>query len=304
MGKLRGLLMVIVAAGSILVNVGLHTTPAAADPVSGAIFTTDSSGLEVNVNQYAAKPDVYLNGGPGVHAPPGAAGLSPDGKYIFQVTDPSGKTLLSQDAAQCREVIVSGGVIVGVTGPCPHATGLSLAPGEVTVQLCTPPDPGSCFDDTPNPGGVYKAWVTPINDFMCPLTAVDCGTGKHGFISSDSKTDNFKVKSEPIREIDTQFFDPSTGQPMDGFGVTWTDPLGATNVKWSYLDLALDVHHEAHVEAVEKGAHLITIGDQAGCTVGNVYLNGSLVGNGPETVKDLIPGGTNPISDHISVYCQ
>src|SRR5215472_1295617 len=72
-----------------------------ADPVSGAIFTTDVNGNVVNKNQYAAKTDVYLNGGPGVNAPPGAAGLSPDGVYIFQVTDPSGKTLLSTDAAQC-----------------------------------------------------------------------------------------------------------------------------------------------------------------------------------------------------------
>lgn len=161
MNRLRVGAAILCVASAVLLSMVLTKTPAGADPVSGAIFTTDSTGLEVNANQYAAKTDVYLNGGPGVNAPVGAAGLSPDGTYVFQVTDPSGKVLLSQDAAQCREVTVSGGVITGVTGPCPHNTGLSLSPGEMTVQLCTPPDGISCFDDTPNNGGVYKVWMTP-----------------------------------------------------------------------------------------------------------------------------------------------
>ena len=58
---------------------------------SGAIFTTLPDGSEVNYNIYAAKEDVYLDGGPGVGAPQDAAGLD-DGRYVFQVTDPSGKT--------------------------------------------------------------------------------------------------------------------------------------------------------------------------------------------------------------------
>ena len=257
MNRLRVGASILCATSVLLLGGVLTGTAASADPVSGAIFTTDSTGLEVNVNQYAAKPDVYLNGGPGVNAPVGAAGLSPDGTYVFQVTDPSGKVLLSQDAAQCREVTVSGGVITGVTGPCPHATGLSLSPGEVTVQLCTPPDPGSCFNDTPNNGGVYKAWMTPLAQYGCDVTVVDCGNSggfKHGFLPSDSKTDNFKVKSVPIREIDTQFMD-SKGNLLDGLGVTWTDPLGATNQKWSEYNPSVLAFHEAHVESVEPGTH-------------------------------------------------
>jgi hypothetical protein len=65
---------------------------------SGAIFTTVADGSEVNYNIYQAKEDVYLDGGPGPGAPQGAAGLD-DGVYVFQVTDPSGKTLLSTDPA-------------------------------------------------------------------------------------------------------------------------------------------------------------------------------------------------------------
>jgi hypothetical protein len=274
-----------------LLGTVLIPAAASADPVSGAIFTTDSTGLEVNANQYAAKPDVYLNGGPGVNAPVGAAGLSPDGTWVFQVTDPSGKVLLSQDAAQCREVTVSGGVITGVAGPCPHAIGLSLSPGEVTVQLCTPPDPGSCFDDTPNNGGVYKVWMTPLAQYQCDVTVVDCGNTngsngyKHGFVPSDSKTDNFKVGNGAM-EIDTRFY-PSGQRTnyMDGFYIVHTDPLGGRNVKWSYNNPAIDVHHEAHVEDVEAGTHYITIGNQPGCTVGHVSVEfQTLPKTGPQTV--------------------
>lgn len=81
--------------------------------VSGAIFTTLSNGSAVNANIFSAKCDglgVYLDGGPGPNAPQGAAGL-PDGDYYFQVTDPSGKTLLSTDAQKYRRFTVTGGII-------------------------------------------------------------------------------------------------------------------------------------------------------------------------------------------------
>src|SRR5690349_15278596 len=74
----------------------------------GAIFTTVVNGSEVNFNIYAAKEDVYLDGGPGPGAPQGAAGLDDD-TYVFQVTDPSGKKLLSQDIALCRQFVVTNG---------------------------------------------------------------------------------------------------------------------------------------------------------------------------------------------------
>jgi hypothetical protein len=54
--------------------------PASADPISGAIFTTDASGVPVNLNIYAAKEDVDLNGGPGINAHDSGAGL-PAGTY-------------------------------------------------------------------------------------------------------------------------------------------------------------------------------------------------------------------------------
>src|SRR5262249_39573738 len=69
--------------------------------VSGAIFTTTVNGTVVNANQYDSKCAVYLDGGPGPHAPAKAAGL-PDGDYYFQVTDPSGAQLLSTDPVSNR----------------------------------------------------------------------------------------------------------------------------------------------------------------------------------------------------------
>src|SRR6185312_8221956 len=91
----------------------LPALPAHADAPSGAIFTTVADGSEVNFNIYDLKTDVYLDGGPGPGAPQGAAGLD-DGVYVFMVTDPSGKTLLSTDPAACRQFRVTNGIITSV----------------------------------------------------------------------------------------------------------------------------------------------------------------------------------------------
>src|SRR4051794_22425829 len=96
--RLLGPAVVLALAATLAAAVAGQAAPG--DPISGAIFTTDSSGVPVNLNHYANKRDVYLNGGPGINAPADAAGL-PDGTYTFMVTDPPGKTLLSTDAAAC-----------------------------------------------------------------------------------------------------------------------------------------------------------------------------------------------------------
>jgi hypothetical protein len=294
-----------------IVLAGLWLVPLKAHAPSGAIFTTLPDGSEVNYNIYASKDDVYLDGGPGIGAPATAAGLD-DGSYVFQVTDPSGKTLLSTDPGRCRQFVVSGGVISSVVATgCQHVTGFDVDHGAVTVQLMP-------YLDTPNPGGEYKAWVTRLDDFLlgCEalgvangLDVVNCGgkTGgnAHGFIPRHSKTDNFKVGGTP-REIDTRFRAGRVwGEFIDGLGITWTDPLGATNTKWSYLNEALDINHEAHVEAAENGTHLITIPAQAGCNVGEVYLAGTLLKKrGPQTVKVSLTSAFKGDTVFIDVVCQ
>ena len=272
-----------------------------AGPPAGAIFTTVADGSEVNYNIYQAKGDVYLDGGPGPGAPQHAAGLD-DGIYVFQVTDPSGKTLLSTDPVECRQFTISGGIIVS-TAPssCPHTTGNDVDHGALTVQLMP-------FNDTPNNGGEYKVWVTLRANYVCSnnLSIVDCGPKKqgaaHGFIPKFSKTDNFKVRGVP-REIDTRFF--KQGTVLDGMGITWTDPLGASNNKWSYENLALDINHEAHVEDVENGTHLIAIGNQPGCTVGSIYVAGSQLPNeGPQTVSVWVDPNWPGDTIFVDVMCR
>lgn len=137
-----------------------------------AIDTTTKDGTVVNENLYGLKTDVYLSGGP---QNLNAAGL-PDGTYYFQITDPSGKTVLSTDPIACRQLTVTGGRVSGATGPCPHPNGtFNPANGTTPVQMAP-------FDDTPNTGGVYKAWLSKNASFK----------------PSSSKTDNFKVQgAEP-----------------------------------------------------------------------------------------------------------
>ena len=140
---------------------------------NGAIQTTVSDGSVVNQNLYATKDLAYLTGGP---QNSNSQGL-PDGYYYFQVTDPSGKTLLSTDPASCRQVQVIGGVVahsfdgtnydgagttyspqdpnnwVLTSVACSHLIGTANSSNnELPVALMP-------YADTPNHGGVYKAWL-------------------------------------------------------------------------------------------------------------------------------------------------
>ena len=217
----------------------------AAPPLSGAIFTTTVDGSIVNANvQYQSKCDVYLDGGPVPNAPVGAAGL-PAGDYYFQVTDPSGKKLLSTDPVSNRRFTVSAAGIItaytGAGGPA-HPTGTNPNDGAVTIQLANNTCPTD-FLDTPNNGGVYKAWVTPVGDgtlagggFVGDPTKVDndCGNGCfHGFLPARSKTDNFKVKGAKTATfclgVEKLITDGKTSSLTTGWKFTVTDSLGVSN---------------------------------------------------------------------------
>jgi len=298
-------------AACVCVAMLLMPAVASAQGVFGAIFTTVSDGTEVNYNIYAAKEDVYLDGGPGPGAPQTAAGL-PDGNYVFQVTDPSGKTLLSTDPVGCRQFTVAGGIITqafSASGTCTHVTGLDVDHNATTVQLMP-------YNDTPNPGGEYKVWVELTSNLpqSCSLASVDCSARGtfHGFKPSLSKTDNYKVGSQP-RELDTRFFADTNGDGymnsdesfIDGLEITWHDTLGNSNNKWSYLNTALDINHEAHVEDVETGTHIIDIYNQPGCNVGNVFLNGTALKNkGPQSVSVPVKPSFQSGTLRVDVACE
>jgi len=199
---------------AILVLPAVATSPVYA--LTGAIWTTDKDGVPVNQNIYDNKDDVYISGGPG----PNGAKL-PDGVYYFQVTNPSGSTLLSTDDISNRQFTVTGGVIVSAVD---HPTSPKQdEPDTVVVQL-------SPYADTPNPGGEYKVWVTRKADYHE-------GQGKHGFTPSDCKTDNFKIPGEvipPYLKV-TKFQDDNANglwdqdeEEIDGWPIDIKSPEGAT----------------------------------------------------------------------------
>ena len=132
---------------------------------TGAIFTTDDLCNRVNQNIYAAKDDVHLDGGP---AHPGAAGLD-DGLYYVQVTQPNGTVLGFSNTAS---VSVSGGEFT----QCYRLSAILFTASSAFA------DPG--YDDTNNPGGEYKVWVSMDGTFP----------------NSESKTDTFKVKPPEPQE--------------------------------------------------------------------------------------------------------
>lgn len=169
-------------------------------PLPGAIFTTDNTCSGVDLNIYDSKGDVYLDGGP---AHPGAASLPP-GDYYVQVTDPSGACVLGTSGINKPFHVNNDGSV-----PC--------------IQLCAVLTQGPCagngsdscgYNDTTNPGGEYKVWVS--ND---PT-----------FVSSSTKTDNFKVRvpgggnpGETATLCVNKFYDANAngidddGQPINGW---------------------------------------------------------------------------------------
>jgi hypothetical protein len=291
----RGIIVLAAAAATAAFLPALHAAAAPPVQLSGAIFTTDVTGVPVNLNIYSAKEDVYLNGGPGINAPDSAAGL-PAGTYAFQVTDPSGKTLLSTDAVTCRQFTVnSTGVIEGVvvTG-CEHSVGADGEDGGATVQLFP-------YNDTPNNGGVYKVWVSPVELLDCTAPG-----NKNCFVPRFSKTDNFKVRNDRIVEIDSRFWVPGQSVPVDGNAVTWIDTNGASNTKWSEYNPAILAFHEAHVEAAEQGNHKIVVNDQAGCVIGHVETAGKSYSPAGGSVTIPVSVKNHALGDatyFVDVYC-
>ena len=142
---------------------------AMAQRVSGAVFTSEAPTVDpkvctgVDINIYALKDEVFIDGGP---TKVGAAGL-PSGDFYVQVTEPNG-TLL-------------GTSIGGASGDTPVNVNLMgefsdcFALSDILVTASDSMVAG--YDDTSNPGCEYKVWVSQNMDFP----------------PSESKTDNFKV---------------------------------------------------------------------------------------------------------------
>jgi hypothetical protein len=116
--------------------------------------------------------------------------IQAEGDYYFQVTDPSGDTLLSSDAIKFRQLHVNAdGVIDGVSGAGNHNVGDATCNGGAGVQLYP-------FDDTPNNGGEYSVDIARVSVVAeCDGFAADSTTFNFKDCTS-TKNDNFKVATE------------------------------------------------------------------------------------------------------------
>lgn len=180
--------------------------------VHGAIFTTDVSG-NTNVNLYAEKKDVWVNGGP---RKAGAAGL-PEGFYYIKVTDPSGATLLGTSTLN---PLAPGALPQNNNSKTPihvGANGEFDAPVQLWFVVRYLQGNGSTqgYKDTPNNGNEYKVWVS-----QDPL-----------FTHSQTKTDNFKVRKGPV--IPPQVaIEAYKFRDTNGNG-TWNDPPEQPIAGWT-----------------------------------------------------------------------
>jgi hypothetical protein len=190
---------------------GSHQGP----PVTGTVKVTDEHASQPQINHFAAKEDVYI------HAHPF---LSPDGEWYYQVTDPG-----------CKELLAG-----------PHDEGIWDTTGNsfTVIDGQAGPHPIAPFRDTPNPGGVYKVHVTPVDQLG------DVEDGCFGFIPRFSKTKTFKVDDEEpvppdervclegVKFYDLAFFADNNNNndeftPVEGFKIILNHPDTTTDVAYT-----------------------------------------------------------------------
>ena len=153
--------------------------------LAGAVSVSLWDGSAPDGGLFVNRCDVYLTTGRTEVSRP-----LPDGDYVFQVTDVSGRALLSTDELRLRQVRIADGVLRGVSGEGRHGMGGDGLGGTTTVQLCP-------FDESPDASGTYQLWLTPIEDFQGDLEAVGSEAGDfHGFLVKRSLVVVFGVMGE------------------------------------------------------------------------------------------------------------
>ncbi|HEY9400957.1 MAG TPA: hypothetical protein VIP76_05595 [Luteimonas sp.] len=268
---------------------GLLAGPASA-AINGAIFTTTADGQVVNGNNYAVKSDVYLMGGP--TGAPCEAGKIDNGNYYFQVTSPSGASLLSTDAITDRGFSMLDGLIVGYSGPHGHSVGPC---GSDTVQLIP-------FSNTPNEGGVYKVWVTHQEDYAP-------GSGRFGFVPGNTKTDNFRIKPQIVSykgKINAyKFYDKNANGVWDGDEVplrNWLMTLMPPDPGTSKLT---DSNGRAQFGGLLPDTYSVTEGIFGGTWVhSGSSVDGVLTPNSPENpITNIMLHAGETINVEFGNYC-
>jgi hypothetical protein len=198
------------AATALVVLVAAAT---AGTPVSGAIFTTDSACSGVDLNIYSTKLAVYVDGGP---AHPGAAGL-PDGSYYVQVTAPDG-TLLGTSVGSGSQTPVH--VTDGAFDTCYQLWAILIKASDATTG----------YDDTPNPGGEYKVWISTVSTFDNDQTKTDNFKVNAGDTECDPSTETCGPPPQSTLNV-IKFYDANAnginddGQPITGWNINIHDGM-------------------------------------------------------------------------------
>jgi hypothetical protein len=165
----------------------------------GSLQTTNVEGV-TQQNDFDQKTEVYVNGGPDTTS------SLPEGDYYFQVTDPSGGALLSTDGIEERRFHIDANGFIDAYLGTTHATGTDVGNGAVTVGLAS-------FRSTPNTDGVYKAWITQVENYV----PTNKGSS-FGFTTADSKTSNFTVLEPETHVVIGQKFNDLNGDGVQEAG--------------------------------------------------------------------------------------
>ncbi|HEX9305002.1 MAG TPA: SdrD B-like domain-containing protein [Thermoanaerobaculia bacterium] len=160
--------------------------------VPGVVTTVDASSTAVSI--FPDKEAVFFTAGPTNSACAFTQFVS-DGRYYFQVTDLSGRRLLSSDPVAERVVTVHNGVLSSYDGTT-HSTEAQGPCGALAVGVAP-------FRDAGNLVASYLLWLTPVSRFEGDATQIDpvCGTGCfHGFRPEFSLTTSFRVEDKRFCE--------------------------------------------------------------------------------------------------------
>lgn len=163
--------------------------------VPGSLTTTNSGGAPQDL--FLGRSEAFFAGGPFAE-PCYTWSFLPDGLYYFQVTDPTGRKLLSTDPISERAVRVQAGVVSSYEGTT-HSVGGWNACGSLAVGLMP-------FRQAPGCTGAYLVWLTPAQNLAGQPEEVDpiCGDGCfHGFRPELSRA--FVARVEDRRSCDRTF---------------------------------------------------------------------------------------------------
>mgnify|MGYP003288354868 CR=1 FL=1 len=249
--------LVFITISTVLVG-AIITSVAFTAQLTGAIFTTDVNCNGTDLNIYASKNDVYLDGGPH-HT--GAAGL-PQGEYYVQVTEPDG-TLLGTSLGTNDEtpVVVNAAGEFVICYKLIDIVRTASNPGPFPVA----PDG---FDTTSNPGGEYKVWVSRVNDFA----------------NDESKTDNFKIANQPTTGTLNvmKFYDADTSGTFNAGDVEitgWEVKVGAQ----SSFPITAETKFTPASIVVDPGCYTAQEGDATGWIHTTAKIDSAAVVAGGET---------------------